>query len=364
MTNKLLEHLPARVRDRLGSDSRVCLMNGKDVFSSLRQEHTIIMACNARIRHVIPGIMKAAEELDAVVAFELTRTEGGLDGGYTGQTPRVFFDTIIDYAERCRFTKPFFIHGDHITIRDTSPGELEQAENLINEQLDVGFTSFAIDASFNPVADNIRIVSALARPVIAEGYGLEVELGEVKQVGSESNLTTVPETEAFLSGLSANGVHPDLLAIDNGSKSGNYLEGEMIRIDLERTREIHRITDAYGLAGLVQHGITGTPLRIVGKLAEYGIRKGNIGTLWQNVAHAGLPLDLMDAIRLWARENRRDIKYATGVFKAEIDAIPEENMQQIADMAYREAKEFLAAFNSRGSAGKLAAFLAGRDAHH
>lgn len=354
MNNVLLERVPVKIREKLGANSGVCLLNGKAVFNLLRQESMIVMGCNARIKHVIPGIMKAAEELDAVVAFELTRTEGGLDGGYTGQTPQIYFDTIIDYADRCKFTKPFIIHGDHITVRDNSAEELADAELLLKNQIAAGFTSFALDASFNPVADNIRIVNLLARHVIEEGYGLEVELGEVKPVGSESNLTTVAETVEFLSGLAGHGVHPDLLAIDNGSKSGNYLEDEMVRIDLDRTREIFQTAREFGLAGLVQHGITGTPLRIVGKLADYGIRKGNIGTLWQNVGHAGLPLDLMDAMRRWARENRKDIKYATGVFKAEIDAIPEENARQIHDMAYREAKEFLTAFNSKGSAGKLA----------
>ncbi|HEX8960644.1 MAG TPA: class II fructose-bisphosphate aldolase, partial [Geobacteraceae bacterium] len=290
-----------------------------------------------------------------------TRTEGGLDGGYTGQTPEVFFDSIIDYAEQCAFTKPFIIHGDHITVRDNSAEELAEAERLLADQIEAGFTSFALDASFNPVADNIRIVHHLARQIITEGYGLEVELGEVKPVGSESNLTTVDETVTFLSGLAELGVHPDLLAIDNGSKSGNYLEGEMVKIDLDRTREIYQKAAEFGLAGLVQHGITGTPLRIVGKLADYGIRKGNIGTLWQNVAHAGLPLDLMDAMRQWARENRKDIKYATGIFKADIDAIPEENIRQIVEMAYREAKEFLTAFNSKGSAAKLASLFGAAD---
>lgn len=355
----LLECVPEKIRGKLGAKSGICLLNGRDVFNLLRQEQMIVMACNARIKHVIPGIMKAAEELDAVVAFELTRTEGGLDGGYTGQTPEIYVNTIIDYAERYGFTKPFIIHGDHITVRDTSAEELAEAERLLTAQLDAGFTSFALDASFNPVADNIRIVNLLARHVIDHGYGLEVELGEVKPVGSESNLTTVDETVTFLSGLAGLGVHPDLLAIDNGSKSGNYLGGEMVRIDLDRTREIYQTARDFGLAGLVQHGITGTPLRLVGKLAEYGIRKGNIGTLWQNVAHAGLPLDLMDAMRLWARENRKDIKYATRIFKAEIDAIPEENARQIHDMAYREAKEFLTAFNSKGSAGRLAELMGG-----
>ncbi|HEY6874076.1 MAG TPA: class II fructose-bisphosphate aldolase [Geobacteraceae bacterium] len=358
-TKRLLERVPEKIREKLGKNNSVCLLNGKDVFALLRREKMIVMACNARIRHVIPGIMKAAEELDAVIAFELTRTEGGLDGGYTGLTPEFFFTTIIEYAEQCKFSKPFIIHGDHITIRDNSAEELAEAERLLSAQVDAGFTSFALDASFNPVADNIRIVSSLARRITAAGYGLEVELGEVTPVGNESNLTTVAETETFLAGLAAVGIHPDLLAIDNGSKSGNYLEGEMVRIDLDRTREIYQTAAEFGLAGLVQHGITGTPLRIVGKLADYGIRKGNIGTLWQNVAHAGLPLDLMDAMRRWARENRKDIKYATRVFKAEIDAIPAENARQIHEMAYREAKEFLTAFNSKGSAGKLSDLLGG-----
>ncbi|KAF0219853.1 MAG: fructose-bisphosphate aldolase class [Geobacteraceae bacterium] len=357
MNKTLLERVPERVRKKLGSQSTACLLNGRDVFTSLQHENLIVMACNTRIRHVIPGIMKAAEELDAVVAFELTRTEGGLDGGYTGQTPEVFLNTVIEYAERFRFNKPFIIHADHITVKNTSPSELAEAERLLAAQLEAGFTSFALDASFNPLADNITIIGKLAEPVIAEGYGLEVELGEVKTVGSESNLTTVEETEAFLAGLSARGIRPQLLAIDNGSKTGNYLEGQIINIDLLRTKEIYQTVQSFGLSGLVQHGITGTPLRIVGKLAEYGIRKGNIGTLWQNVAHAGLPLELMDAMRHWAKENRQDIKYATGVFKAEIDAIPEDNARQIYDMAYREAKEFLAAFGAKGSASKLALAL-------
>jgi fructose-bisphosphate aldolase class II len=236
---------------------------------------------------------------------------------------------------------------------------LAEAEKLLRAQISAGFTSFAIDASFNPLMDNIKIVNRLACHVLTEGLGLEVELGEIKPVGSESNLTSVAETEEFLQGLAACGVNPLLLSINNGSKSGNYLDGEKINIDLARTEEIYRTALAFGVSGLVQHGITGTPLNIVGKLADFGIRKGNIGTLWQNVAHAGLPLDLMDNMRRWARENKRDIKYATKVFKAEIDAIPEEDARQIQEMAYREARDLIVAFRAKGSAGKLAGLLEG-----
>ena len=356
--NKLMRELvPARIREKLGAKNEVALLNGRDVFSALRHEKLIIMACNARIKHVIPGIMQAAEELDAVVAFELTKTEGGLDGGYTGQTPEIFFDSIIECAERCNFTKPFVIHGDHITVKNTSAEELEEAEKLIRSQIAAGYTSFAVDASFNPLQDNINIVNTLAGHVMTEGYGLEVELGKIKPAGGESTITSMPEAEEFLRGLAVCGVKPLLLAIDNGSKSGNYLDGQKINIDLARTMEIYHTAKAFGVAGLVQNGITGTPPQIVGKLAEYGIRKGNIGTLWQNIAHAGLPLDLMDTMRKWSRKNKQDIKFATRVFKDDIDSIPAENANQIHDMAYREARELLTAFRAKGSASRLAALL-------
>ena len=359
MMNRLLTFVPEHIRSLLGSGSTVCLLSGKDVFLSLADHPGIVMAVNPRIPHVIPGIMRAAEEMDAVVAFELTKTEGGIDGGYTGQTPEAFVKTVVAYAESCRFSKPFIIHADHITIKDSSTEETGTARALVDAQIAAGYTSFAIDASFNNLQDNLRIVIDLASALAARGYGLEVELGERRHGEESAGLTSVEEANEFLQGLAGSGITPQLLAIENGSKRGNYLEGEMVDIDLNRTREIFEVARSFGLAGLVQHGITGTPLRIVGKLADYGIRKGNIGTLWQNVAHAGLPLDLMDAMRKWARENRRDIKYATGVFHADIMSIPKENVKQINDMAYREAKEFISAFHARGTASRLDAALAG-----
>ncbi len=120
---KLLDLRPEHVRDKLGNKSKVCLLNSHDIFRAIRDEKVIIMACNTRIKHVIPGIMRAAEELDAIVAFELAKSEGDLKGGYTGMTPDIFFDTVVGYAEKVGFSKPFFIHGDHITTKNTSMEE-------------------------------------------------------------------------------------------------------------------------------------------------------------------------------------------------------------------------------------------------
>lgn len=349
---KLLDIRPDNIKEKLGSNSKICLVNGRDVFQNIRDEKIIIMACNTRIKHVIPGIMKAAMETDSVVAFELAKSESDLKGGYTGMLPADYVRTIFEYAEQVGYDRPFIIHGDHLTVKTTDEKEIAATEELIAEQLNAGYTSYALDASFNPEEDNIRITARMARPIVERGYGLETEVGEIKSVGSTGEITTVEEARTFIEALDSHGIRPDLLGINNGSKHGNYLEGEEISIDLERTGECYDAVKSFGVR-IAQHGITGTPLHLVGRFADYGIRKGNVGTEWQNIAHKLLPPDLMGEMRSWAKEAGKDIKFATKQFFKEIDDIPDAYKEKIADNARTTAIEYFKAFRAEGSARLL-----------
>ncbi len=352
VTEKLLERRPENASKRLEPGSKVCILNSHDIFSVLKDKQVIVMACNTRIKHVIPGIMRAAEELDAIVCFELARSESDLNGGYTGMTPQIYFDTVVGYAEEIGFTRPFFIHADHITVKKTDPDYIEETRKLIAAQLEAGYTSFAIDASFHENPINAKLTIELSESIRARGLGLEVEVGEIKSAGMEAEITTVEEAVDYIERLDKADVHPDLLAINNGSKHGNYLEGEKIHIDLERTSEIYQAIKPYGIC-IAQHGITGTPLTVVGRFADHGIRKGNVGTHWQNIAHKYLPEELMKDMRAWAESEGKDIKMATKVFKERIDSIPEENKKAIEQAAYESAKEFITAFRAPGTASMV-----------
>lgn len=351
--SKLLDRIPENAKKKLGSGSKVCLVSGKDVFDVFKDEKVIIMACNTRIRHVIPGIMRAARDLDAIVAFELAKSEGDVDGGYTGMDPNTYSETVIGYAEEEGFELPFFIHGDHITIKDTSDKAVAGGQALINAEIEAGYTSFAIDASFNEIPDNIAITAKLAGKIVDAGAGLEVEVGEVRSTGQDAEISTVEEATEFVDGLNAKDVHPNLLAINNGSKHGNYNPDEEVHIDLKRTSDIYEAIRGKGLS-IAQHGITGTPLDLMGQFADNGIRKGNVGTLWQNVAHECMQPELLQTLKDWARENDKDIKMATKVFKKEIDSMPAEFINKTVDKAHEEAKAFIKAFRAEGTASKLA----------
>ncbi|UCC80150.1 MAG: class II fructose-bisphosphate aldolase [Candidatus Zixiibacteriota bacterium] len=350
---KLLDMRPDNIRAKLGARSKICLINGKDIFENIRDEKIIVMACNTRIKHVIPGIMKAAMETDSLVAFEMAKSESDLKGGYTGMTPQDYFDTVIGYADEIGYDRPFVIHGDHLTVKTTKEEDIKATEDLIAEQLNAGYTCYALDASFNEEEDNIAITSRMARPIVEMGFGLETEVGEIKSVGSSGEITTVEEARTFVEGLLDNGITPHLLGINNGSKHGNYLEGEEISIDLERTGECYEAVKKHGVC-IAQHGITGTPLHLVGRFADYGIRKGNVGTQWQNIAHKNLPDDLMTEMKNWASEAGKDIKFATRQFFNEIGDIPDKYKKAMEEESRKAAIEFFEAFRAVGSAKMLA----------
>jgi fructose-bisphosphate aldolase class II len=209
-----------------------------------------------------------------------------------------------------------------------------------------------MDASFNELPDNIAITTRLAKKISDLQVGLEVEVGEIKSAGQEGQITTVDEALTFITGLKDNGLHPDLLAINNGSKHGNYNPDEDVHIDLQRTGEIFQAIQPYGVC-IAQHGITGTPLPLMGQFTDYGIRKGNVGTLWQNIAHEHLPADLLAAMKKWTEDTGENIKKATRQFKGEIDSIGPEYTQAIEAHSYREACEHIKAFRAMGTASLL-----------
>jgi fructose-bisphosphate aldolase class II len=105
----------------------------------------------------------------------------------------------------------------------------------------------------------------------------------------------------------------------------------------------------YGV-NIAQHGITGTPLHLVGRFADYGIRKGNVGTEWQNIAHRNLPDDLMNEMKKWAKEAGKDIKFTTKQFLKEINGIPEKYKKAIMEESRKTAIEYFKSFRAVGSA--------------
>ncbi|MFH1835205.1 MAG: class II fructose-bisphosphate aldolase [Methanobacteriota archaeon] len=358
-------------------------ISGKKIFNVLADQKVIVMAANVRTQLSTRGIMEAAKELDAAVLFEIAESEVG----YTGQTPQDFIDGITSMAAELDFNSPYAIHGDHITIKENTPEAIAGARELIEAEVAAGFTSYAIDASHNfnfdgknereQLADNIKITVELA-DLIPKDACLEVEVGEVGRTNADGSkkLTTVNEAVAFIEVLKERGVNPDLLAINNGTVHGNIFDKdgnivEQVGIDIETTKAIADAIRPLGVH-IAQHGITGTPLRLMHLLIDAGIAKGNVGTNWQNIAVANLPADIVSKMEEWTlacdkamkmREKKpeisrkelvaKNIKHSLKVFKDELLSISDEDKQKVTDATRQSALDFFKAFNAEGSASNV-----------
>lgn len=370
MGEKTKDHRPDAVQRRF-PESVVPLMNGKALLRAAREKNAMIMATNIRCRLPLEGIIRGSMATGAPVMYEIARSELG----YTEFTPASFVEFIVRENERLgNKDVPFAIHGDHITVK--KPEDVDNVRALIAEEMAAGFTSFAIDASHMPNEQNLAATSELARPIVAAGLSLEVELGEIgAKSGSADGFTNPEEAQWFIGSLVEKGIHPDLLAINNGSIHGTYFGASQEGIQLALTRSIWEAVQPWSV-DIAQHGITGTSLDKITSFIQYGIRKGNVGTFWQNIAfgmamnqngnalttedrdyikrpYRGIPDELWQEMRAWAEATGNtggNIKKANLPFASKLNAIPVQYKERISLQACEDAIRLFEATHSIGLA--------------
>ncbi|MFZ2445638.1 MAG: class II fructose-bisphosphate aldolase [Syntrophobacteraceae bacterium] len=377
MDRKFAEKRPENVKKRF-PNSVVPLVNGKALIKAARKHNAMIMATNIRCRLPVEGIVLASMASRAPVLYEIARSELG----YTEFTPQSFAEFIVEENERLGNTEvPFGVHGDHIGVK--SLDDLDVVGKLIASEMEAGFTSFAIDASHMENEKNLEATARLAKPIVEAGLNLEVELGEIgAKSGSAEGFTQPQEGKWFIGELHKRGIRPDLLAINNGSIHGTYFGTTSEGIQLDLTRAIWEAIRPWDV-DIAQHGITGTSLDKISSFIQYGIRKGNVGTLWQNIAfglamnqngnamttetrdyikrpYRGVPDELWREMMKWAVETKNtggNIKNANKVFAPLFNALPLEYKKRVSDHAYEEAVRLFEATHSIGLADSVWEFV-------
>lgn len=276
----LLKKRPLNVQARFGNEA-MGLVSGRDIIAANKEVDSIVLAANARHPLVIKAVLRAAKKKNAAVLIELAKSENG----YCGATYDNIPEYALKYSAEMGHGAVFGLHVDHYAIK-SQEDVLKGVKQLTNITVG-GFTSVALDASHLEDYDNFVATRSIAGWLPRE-LGLEVEVGEIKGPGE---LSTVEEATYYIGGLNAWGIFPDYLAISNGSQHGTYdpAVGQMEGIDLKRTKEIADAIAPYGVS-IAQHGISGTPLEKCATFRKYGIRKGNVATLFQN-CYLGLKMD-------------------------------------------------------------------------
>ena len=270
---KLLEIGRPPTIARLFPNSRGLIVSGKFIDRALMAKgKAMTIAANGRNHLIIRGVLAAAQRADAAVIIEIAKSEGGSKSycavNYWNMARQV--DAVLN---ELGLSIPVAIHADHYAIK--GPKDLEQAKIEVPSMFEAGVTSIAIDASHLP--DDQNLLSSIAiNPFIPKWAGLECEVGEIK---GAVGLST-PEDALFLvQGLNAHDIHPDWIALNNGTTHG--IQASSAGIQVELTAEIHKVVHPYGLSG-AQHGTSGNSSERLRQIAQRTrTTKANVATALQ-----------------------------------------------------------------------------------
>ncbi|HHW03785.1 MAG TPA: class II fructose-bisphosphate aldolase [Thermoanaerobacterales bacterium] len=236
----------------------------KEILSDTRKKKYAVPAFDVNNLETFKAVVEAAEgEKSPVIVMVL-------DQDMKSGNLRYIVPMMKEVAANSRV--PVCIHLDHGADIQT-----------VARYISLGFNSVMLDASTQPLADNIRLTSRVVEFAHAAGISVEAELGHVGVGLSDSaedikSFFTAPsEVEEF---VAKTGV--DALAVAIGTAHGPY-KGQP-RLDIDRLKDIVKITET----PLVLHGGSLTPDDQVKEAIVAGISKLNIATELRMALYKGL----------------------------------------------------------------------------
>jgi fructose-bisphosphate aldolase class II len=256
-------------------NSRALIVSGKVIDRAMiTKGKAMTIAANGRNHLVIRGALRAAQRAKSAIIIEIAKSEGGANA-YCAVTLWNLATQVDAVCNELGLTIPVAIHADHYGIK--SEKEIETAKVEIPSLFDAGITSVAIDASHMPDDKNLLANIAL-NPYFPKWAGYETEVGEIK---GKEGLSTVGEALFLIQGLNAYGMHPDWIALNNGTTHG--IEASDAGIQVQLTKDIHDALAKYRISG-AQHGTSGNNSERLRQIAQKTrTTKANVATALQMI---------------------------------------------------------------------------------
>lgn len=231
------------------------LVSMKEMLEKGKENGYAVGQFNINNLEYIQAILKAAEEEKSPVILGVSEGAGKYMGGFN-----VVVAMVKSLMESYGTTVPVAIHLDH----GSSFAKCAEA-------IHAGFTSVMIDASHDPIEENIATTKKVTELAHIHGVSVEAEVGTVG--GEEDGViggimyADVDECKRL---VEETGV--DCLAPALGSVHGPYQGEPNLGF-----KEMEEILNAVQVP-LVLHGGTGIPLKDVQKAISLGTAKINVNT--------------------------------------------------------------------------------------
>ena len=217
--------------------------------------------------------------------YDITRA--ALEAAQEMQSPVILqvYEPNIEYRGFKQFVNQATFLCDDLNITVPVALQVDHGHSLeaVSAAMDAGLTSVMIDASHDPIEENIRVTNQVIERARRLGVSVEAEIGYVK--GNEPKTETligripvpkeptIPPTKTKIEEAIqfVKAVDVDMLAVSVGTTHGVYERQTGIDFDL-----LAKIRSKVSVP-LVQHGTGGISLEDLSRLAKGGMTKINFG---------------------------------------------------------------------------------------
>lgn len=259
--DKVLSLRPTNVAMRLGQESRLPVLNPRDLLAAIEGEAQALLCIPCYVPSLGAGALKAARDQDAIIGVACPHPLADRD------SPGRFVDALRDGAEEVRHRKPLFLQAGPLRLLHDDERAREQLGSAAFRFVDAGFTLLSIDASKLSAHDAARAYREIAQPAIERELSIEVAApqDEAGRVSGES-------LRALLEALSESGVLPQFVRVPGAAYALEAEPRETWQLDLSVLKELGEVAREFRAALSIEDEGT-RPHALAEAWLEAGVRK-------------------------------------------------------------------------------------------
>jgi hypothetical protein len=173
--DKVLTLRPTSVVARLGTASRLPVLNPRELVRALEKVPAALPCLPVPVRAMLPGLLAAARGEDAVVGLMCPHPLAD-----RGAAER-FMAAVQQVAEADAHARPVFLQAGPVRVPKAEPETLGSLQEGIFRLVDAGFSQVSLDVSRLPVDAAVEAVRRLSGAVLERELSLEVSLPAVRE---------------------------------------------------------------------------------------------------------------------------------------------------------------------------------------
>ncbi len=267
----------------------------KEMLNKANAEKYAVMAINCFNLETARAVINAAEEENAPIIIN------------------IFQDHLLTHCDSEIITPIVRTLANRASINVALNFDHGQEKEYLIKAIDDGFSSVMVDMSRYELEENIRRTREVVDYAHAHGASAEGEIGclgttEDGNFTGGSMYTDPAQAKTFYERTNI-----DALAISIGTSHGNYPDGRVPEFDIERLKEIKKLTGA----PLVLHGGSGSGEKNILNSVRNGINKINVGCDFMNANRDAAKkllnenggINFFDLVHNTEEESKKLVKY-------------------------------------------------------